>query len=128
MVGRRAVPLMTLSVEEAAGLLGVGRTKAYDMTREWRATGGESGLPVIDCGNTLRVPLYPLADLLGAEVSHLLGLLRDAMLPAPTTAPEPPVAPALEPVSAATPKATRTRRKPAPTDNQLDLFEHPTAS
>lgn len=125
MAARRAVPLMTLSVDEAAGLLGVGRTKAYDMSREWRANGGESGLPVIDCGNSLRVPLYPLAEMLGIEVAHLLAVLRDAAMPEPAS--EPPPTPALEPVSAPTPKPTR-RRKPAIPDNQLDLFEHPTAS
>jgi hypothetical protein len=128
MTARRAVPLMTLSVEEAAGLLGVGRTKAYDMSREWRANGGESGLPVIDCGNALRVPLYPLAEMLGVEVSHLLSLLRDGALTEPTTpAPELSPAPTLDPV-ATTPKPTRNRRKRATPSNQLDLFEHPTAS
>lgn len=126
MAARRAVPLMTLSVDEAAGLLGVGRTKAYDMTREWRANGGESGLPVIDCGNSLRVPLYPLAEMLGVEVAHLLAVLRDAATPEP--APKPAPTPPLEPVAAPTPKPTRNRRKPAIPDNQLDLFEHPTAS
>ncbi len=117
---------MTLSVEEAAGLLGVGRTKAYDMSREWRATGGESGLPVIDCRNTLRVPLHPLAEILGVEVSDLLAVLRD--VPTDDPAPEPPPTPTAEPVPSATPKARRNRRKAAIPSNQLDLFEHPTAS
>jgi hypothetical protein len=134
--GRRSLPLMTVSVVEAADLLGVGRTKAYDMTREWRANGGQSGLPVIDCSNTLRVPLHPLAEMLGVEVSHLLAVLRDATAepaaaepavsaapPAATTAPA-----TVEPIPAATPKATRNRRTPAIRANQLDLFEHPTAS
>lgn len=134
MAGRRALPLMTLSVEEAGGLLGVGRTKAYDMTREWRANGGESGLPVIDCGNTLRVPLYPLAEMLGVEVAHLLAVLRDGPAGEPaseapqTLAPEPRPASALEPVPTASPKTARNRRKPAIPDNQLGLFDHPTAS
>ncbi len=136
MAGRRSLPLMTVSVVEAADLLGVGRTKAYDMTREWRANGGESGLPVIDCSNTLRVPLHPLAEMLGVEVAHLVAVLRDATTAEPSAA-EPalsaePLAPAarstLEPVPTATPKATRNRRKPAIPSNQLDLFEHPTAS
>jgi hypothetical protein len=106
------------------------------MTREWRANGGESGLPVIDCSKTLRVPLYPLAEMLGVEVSHLVAVLRDAT-PADPPAAEPalsaePPAPAapstLESVPPATPKATRNRRKPAIPSNQLDLFERPTAS
>lgn len=136
MAARRSLPLMTVSVVEAADLLGVGRTKAYDMTREWRANGGESGLPVIDCSNTLRVPLHPLAEMLGVEVSHLVAVLRDATAAEPSAAesavsaepPTPAAPPVLEPVTAATPKATRSRRKPAIPANQLDLFEHPTAS
>lgn len=136
MAARRSLPLMTVSVVEAADLLGIGRTKAYDMTREWRANGGESGLPVIDCSNTLRVPLHPLAEMLGVEVSHLVAVLRDATAPEPSAAesaasaaPPAPAAPStLEPVPASTPKATRNRRKPAIPANQLDLFEHPTAS
>lgn len=86
MAARRSVPMMTVSVLEAADLLGVGRTKAYDMTREWRANGGESGLPVVDCSNTLRVPLHPLAEMLGVEVSHLLAVLRDATAAEPSAA------------------------------------------
>jgi hypothetical protein len=125
---------MTLSVEEAAGLLGVGRTKAYDMSREWRATGGEWGLPVIDCRNTLRVPLHPLAEMLGVAVSHLLAVLRDVpteeRTPEPTQTAEPVAKPTpkAEPIPTAPPKATRNRRKPAIPSNQLDLFEHQTAS
>jgi len=127
---------MTVSVVEAADLLGVGRTKAYDMTREWRANGGESGLPVIDCSNTLRVPLHPLAEMLGVEVSHLVAVLRDATAAEPSAAepavpvePPAPAAPStLKPIPTATPRATRNRRKPAIPANQLDLFEHPAAS
>ena len=45
-----------LTVEEASRLLKIGRTKAYLLTQEWRATGGRSGLPVVDLGDVLRVP------------------------------------------------------------------------
>jgi hypothetical protein len=136
VAARRSLPLMTVSVVEAADLLGIGRTKAYDMTREWRANGGESGLPVIDCSNTLRVPLHPLAEMLGVEVSHLVAVLRDATPTEPSAAesagsagPPAPGAPStFEPVPAATPKDTRNRRRPVIPANQLDLFEHPTAS
>lgn len=117
---------MTLSVEDAAGILGVGRTKAYDMTREWRANGGASGLPVIDCGNALRVPLHPLAQMLGVDASYLLALLREAV-PEPA-APAIESAPTLEPVTTASPKPSRHHREAATASNQLDLFEHPTAS
>jgi hypothetical protein len=58
-----------LTVEEAARLIRVGRTKAYAMTREWRATNGRSGLPVVDFGNVLRVPRRALEELIGFELS-----------------------------------------------------------
>jgi hypothetical protein len=57
-----------LTVEEAAELLRVGRTKAYAMAKQWRASGGTTGLPVIDLGNTLRVPLWRLEAMVGAEL------------------------------------------------------------
>ena len=58
-----------LTVEEAAELLRIGRTKAYAMTREWRETGGRSGLPVVDFGDVLRVPLAALEDMVGASLT-----------------------------------------------------------
>jgi len=65
-----------LTVEEAAELLRIGRTKAYAMTREWRETGGRSGLPVVDFGDVLRVPLAALEDMVGASLTSSGG--RDA--------------------------------------------------
>src|SRR6266496_6041505 len=59
-----------LTVEEAARLARVGRTKAYAMAREWRATGGRSGLPVVDFGHILRVPRRALEELIGAELTE----------------------------------------------------------
>jgi hypothetical protein len=58
-----------LTVEEAASVLRIGRTKAYAMAREWRATGGRSGLPVIDFGHALRVPRHALEELIGAPIA-----------------------------------------------------------
>lgn len=52
-----------LTVEEAAELLRIGRTSAYALAREWRATGGRSGLPVIELGRQLRVPRAALEEL-----------------------------------------------------------------
>lgn len=54
-----------LTVEEASRLLKIGRTKAYGLTREWRATGGRSGLPVVDLGDVLRVPGPAIEQMLG---------------------------------------------------------------
>ena len=50
----------TLTVEEAAKVLRIGRTAAYALAREWRATNGASGLPVLELGRTLRVPRHAL--------------------------------------------------------------------
>ena len=50
-----AVPQF-LTVEEAAAVLRIGRTSAYELARRWLATSGREGLPVIRLGRTLRVP------------------------------------------------------------------------
>ena len=49
-------------------MLRVGRTKAYAMAREWRATNGRSGLPVLDFGSVLRVPLHRLEAMVGGQL------------------------------------------------------------
>lgn len=53
-----------LTVEEAARLLRIGRNAAYSLAREWRATGGRTGLPCVKFGRTLRVPVAQLQDIL----------------------------------------------------------------
>lgn len=58
-----------LTIEEAARVIRVGRTKAYAMAQEWRATGGQSGLPVVDFGHVLRVPLRQLEAMVGAPLT-----------------------------------------------------------
>jgi len=73
-----------LTIEEAARVIRVGRTKAYAMAREWRATGGRSGLPVVDFGHALRVPLCQLEMIVGGPLTAE-GLGADA----PATAVEP---------------------------------------
>ena len=44
-------------------LLRIGRTSAYALAREWRETGGRSGLPVVELGRQLRVPRAALEEL-----------------------------------------------------------------
>ena len=107
-----------LTVEEAARVMRIGRTKAYDMAREWRVTGGRAGLPVVDFGNVLRVPVAALAERLGVEASQLTARAQsEAARPDPTEAPSPPtLAPA---------RTSRTGRKRTRPTNQLDLFERP---
>jgi hypothetical protein len=54
-----------LTIEEAAAILRISRNAAYAAARLWRATNGESGLPCIEIGRTLRVPRTSLDKLLG---------------------------------------------------------------
>ncbi len=58
-----------LTIEEAARVIRVGRTRAYAMAREWRETGGKSGLPVVDFGHALRVPLCQLETIVGGPLT-----------------------------------------------------------
>ncbi len=50
----------TVSVEEAARVLGIGRTLAYRL-----AAAGELPVPVVRIGRKLRIPAEPLRVLLG---------------------------------------------------------------
>lgn len=108
-----------LTVEEAAGVLRIGRTKAYDLAKEWRATDGASGLPVVDLGNVLRVSRHALELIVGAPLSR----------PAPSDAPQ-PVADDAEADSADAPRTPRPRRRTRARhcDEQLDLFDPRTRS
>jgi len=112
-----------LTVEEAAEILRIGRTKAYDLARQWRSTNGESGLPVLDFGNLLRVPRHALETMVGGEL-HAVGALRLV---------EPSETAEAGPDSSSDPAPTRSlqrpRRRPrTPAASQLDLFEPPTTS
>jgi excisionase family DNA binding protein len=53
-----------LTVAEAAKVLRISRGVAYALAREWRTTGGHSGLPVIELGRSLRVPRTALRQLI----------------------------------------------------------------
>lgn len=54
-----------LTVEEAAAILRISRNAIYAADREWRVTGGKTGIPCIEIGRTLRVPRADLDRLLG---------------------------------------------------------------
>ena len=56
-------PLL-LTVEEAAELLRIGRSLAYELARRYELSGGREGLPVIRVGARLRVPRWALIELL----------------------------------------------------------------
>lgn len=57
------------TVEEAAALLRVSRTIAYEMAHRYEASNGAEGLPVVRLGRMLRVPKHRLAEMLGAPTS-----------------------------------------------------------
>jgi hypothetical protein len=58
-----------LTIEEAAAILRIGRTAAYALGREYLATGGASGLPVMRFGRLLRVPRVRLEAMLGGPIT-----------------------------------------------------------
>ncbi|MDP9408970.1 MAG: helix-turn-helix domain-containing protein [Actinomycetota bacterium] len=114
-----------LTVEEAARYLRIGRTKAYAMTRQWRATGGEAGLPVVDLDNTLRVPRDELEQVIGtkltvplAEVIHQAPAVSTAAARG-TSDTDTSDAPVVRPTS----RRPRTRR--ADPASQPGLFDTP---
>lgn len=54
-----------LTVPEAAQVLRIGRSAAYEQARIYEFTHGEKGLPVIRLGRKLRVPRHRLLEMLG---------------------------------------------------------------
>ena len=53
------LPLL-LTVDQAAAVLQLGRSKAYELTVEWEYTSGRSGLPCVRMGTLKRVPRHAL--------------------------------------------------------------------
>lgn len=45
-----------LTVEQAAKVLQLGRSKTYELTVEWERSGGSTGLPFVRFGHQKRVP------------------------------------------------------------------------
>ena len=54
---------LVYTVEDAAAVLEIRRSKAYKMARQYRASGGRQGLPVFQLGRCLRVPAWALWEL-----------------------------------------------------------------
>ena len=54
---------LLLTVMEAASLLRISRSLAYQMTGEYLLSGGISGIPAISIGNCRRVPRWALVEL-----------------------------------------------------------------
>jgi excisionase family DNA binding protein len=70
-----------LTVTEAARVLRVSRSTAYELAERYLATDGREGLPVVRVGRLLRVPRVRLESFIGGPLSEL---------PAGVPAPEPP--------------------------------------
>ena len=59
-------PFMT--VEQAAEVLQLGRSKAYELTVEFEASAGRSGLPFVRLGRQKRVPRNAIARLMEVDL------------------------------------------------------------
>ena len=69
---------LVLTVEEAAQILRIGRTFAYQQARRYLTTGGVAGIPVVQIGALLRVPRWALLEL---ALTGRLVRLCDAEVP-----------------------------------------------
>ena len=54
--------LLMLTIDEAARLLRIGRSKAYEMAATYTSSGGMQGLPCLRLGDLLRVPKFALYE------------------------------------------------------------------
>jgi hypothetical protein len=76
-----------LTIEEAAAILRIGRTAAYALGREYLATDGLSGMPVIRFGRLLRVPRAKLEAMLGGPITWPLTTATAASTAVPMSRP-----------------------------------------
>ena len=60
-----------LTVEEAASVVRIGRTAAYQLAARYEATDGREGLPVVRFGRLLRVPRARLEAWAGGPLDAL---------------------------------------------------------
>jgi excisionase family DNA binding protein len=58
-----------LRVEEAAQVLRISRTSAYELARRWLESGGRDGLPAVRLGRSIRIPASALERLANPDIS-----------------------------------------------------------
>jgi excisionase family DNA binding protein len=58
-----------LRVEEAARVLRISRTSAYELARRWLESGGRDGLPAVRLGRTIRIPAAALDRLANPDIA-----------------------------------------------------------
>ena len=66
------LPIM-LTVEDAAHVLRISRSKAYEMTKLYTASGGTAGKPCLRLGDLLRVPKFALHEFV--TTGHIVQLI-----------------------------------------------------
>jgi excisionase family DNA binding protein len=57
-----------LRVDEAAQVLRISRTSAYELARRWLESGGRDGLPAVRLGRSIRIPAAALDRLANPDV------------------------------------------------------------
>ena len=103
------------TVEEAAGVVRIGRTLAYQLAARFEATDGAEGLPVVRIGRLLRVPRAALETWAGTELTATTTHIA-AELPAPPVPPLPiPASPSPAPAPAPIERPA-PHRKPRPSE------------
>ncbi|MCU1389817.1 MAG: hypothetical protein JWL72_3155 [Ilumatobacteraceae bacterium] len=94
-----------LKVDEAGAVLRIGRSKAYEMTTLYVASGGTNGLPCLRMGDLLRVPRFALEEFV--TTGRIVQLLQK---------------PELDATVHATPPSKSTRSRRTTNRSQLSLL------
>jgi excisionase family DNA binding protein len=58
-----------LTIEEAARVMRIGRSAAYQLARQYLTTEGTSGIPAMRIGGQLRVPRHLLEGYIGGPIT-----------------------------------------------------------